>query len=152
MAKKADIAPLGAEFAADELAAVTSFDDALTLVVDKLGQGGVHLASDVIGDGFKLLDNKDLLIGVPMLLVSWDFNIGDHGEFVSARVVTQTNQKYVLNDGSTGIRDQLIAYSTKYNKRAGLLVQKGLRRSNYVYKNEKGEDVPATTYYLDVSA
>lgn len=141
----------GKDFNPDELAGIKSFDDALALVKEKMGESNVKVASEEIGDGFKLLENKDLLSGVQSLFVTWDFHQGDHGEFVSAKVVTVDGAKYIVNDGSSGIRDQLMAYTAKHNTQGGLFCAKGLRRSDYKYTDEDGTEKPATTYYLDTS-
>jgi len=153
-AKKAtsnEIVMPGAKFDPDKLAAITSFEDALSLVTEVMGEQNVARASEEIGDGFKLVDNKDTLIGVAMLLITWDFHMGDHGEFVSVKLVTKDNRKLIVNDGSSGIRDQLMSYTAKKNRQGGLFCDKGFRRSDYKYTDEKGEEKPATTYYLDTS-
>lgn len=137
---------------ATQLAEIASFDDALKLAQSIYGADAVVAASDVIGDGFKLLENKDQLIEVPFLALSWDFHQGDHGEFASLKVVTRDGAKYVVNDGSTGIRDQLMSYSAETGRYGGLFCMKGLRRSDYTYKDENGQDKAARTYYLDTSA
>lgn len=142
----------GRNFETDELAGIKSFDDALALVKEKMGDSSVGVADQEIGDGFKLLENKDLLSSVECLFVTWDFHQGDHGEFVSAKVVTIDGAKYIVNDGSSGIRDQLMSYSAKKNSQGGLFCRKGLRRSDYKYTDENGVEKPATTYYLDTSA
>jgi hypothetical protein len=136
----------------DQLAELSSFDDALKLARELYGDAAVVAAADVIGDGFKLLDNKDQLIEVPFLAISWDFHQGTHGEFVSVKVMTKDGQKFVLNDGSTGIRDQLMSYTANSGNYGGLFCMKGLRRSDYTYKDEKGNESQASTYYLDTSA
>lgn len=138
-------------FSSEELHEISSFDDALKLAAEKFGHDNIALASDVIGDGFKLLESKDQLIGTQILLLSWDFYMGDHGEFAAIRVVTRDGRKLVVNDGSSGIRDQLMAYEAKTQRKGGLLVEKGFRRSDYEYEDEKGQKKPATTYYLDLS-
>lgn len=150
--KTSDVQVPGANFSPEALAGITSFEDALNLVTAELGQENVVSADQEIGDGFKLLENKDNLSGVEMLLVSWDFHMGDHGEFVSVKVVTKSGDKYILNDGSSGIRDQLMQFTAKKNQKGGLFCRKGLRRSDYKYTDESGEEKPATTYYLDTSA
>jgi len=150
--KSATVEKTGVKFETEELAGIVGFDDALKLLGDKLGQENVLVADQEIGDGFKLLENKDQLIGVEMLFVSWDFHMGDHGEFVSVKCVTRDGQKYILNDGSSGIRDQLMGLSAKKNQNAGLYAKKGLRRSDYKYEDENGNEKPATTYYIDTSA
>lgn len=142
-------------FTVDELQAIESFDDALRLATEKYGAGNIALASDVIGDGFKLLENKDQLIGIQMIVLSWTFNMGDFGEYASARIVTHedngVSRKYVVNDGSTGIRDQLMSYEAKTGRTGGLLVSKGFRRSDYEFEDDKGKKQKGTTYYLDLS-
>jgi hypothetical protein len=149
-----NVAPVvpGKNISSDELSALNSFDDALRLVQAKVGETNVGVAADEIGDGFKLLDNKDQLIGVPFIGITWDFHQGDHGEFVSLKLMTKDGLKFIVNDGSTGLRDQLIAYSKKKNTQGGLFCEKGFRRSDYTYTDEKGKESPATTYYLDTSA
>lgn len=137
----------------EALSGITSFDDALRLLQETYGADSVAIASDVLGDGFALLDNNDKhkLVGEGFILVNWDFHMGDHGEFVAARLVTANNKKMVLIDGSTGICKQLSLYTANTGKSAGLYVAKGLRRSDYTY-DDNGTEKAATTYYLDVSA
>lgn len=146
-----DVVISGTNYDPEELAGITSFDDALNLVASRIGENNIDVASDEIGDGFKLLENKDQICGVPLLLVTWDFHMGDHGEFVSIKAVTKDGQKLIINDGSSGLYKQLAEYSAKKNKQGGMLCQKGLRRSDYKYTDENGNEKPATTYYLDVS-
>lgn len=151
-AKGSEIEAIGGKFDTEDLAAIGSFEDALKLAVDTLGEENIARASAEIGDGFKLLETKDQLIGVPMILLTWDFSIGDFGEFVSIRLVTKDGGKFIVNDGSTGIRDQLIQYTAKKGRKGGLVCDKGLRRSDYEYTDEKGQKSKAQTYYLDTSA
>lgn len=151
-AKGSEVEVPGKNITTEELAGLVTFEDALKLVQAKIGAENVGVAAAEIGDGFKLLENKDQLIGIPFFAVTWDFHQGDHGEFVSVKVMAKDGQKYIVNDGSSGIRDQLMAYSAKKNVQGGLLCEKGLRRSNYEYEDESGQKKPATTYYLDTSA
>lgn len=153
MAAKKDVEKADkVQYSPEELQKVSSFEEALNLVASKVGQEGVLSAEQEIGDGFKLLDNKDNLLGVEMLLVNWDFHPGDHGEFVSAHVVTKSGDKYIVNDGSSGMRDQLMQLSARTNSYSGLFCRKGLRRSDYEHTDENGKKTPAKTYYLDTSA
>jgi hypothetical protein len=149
--KSKDVVKKGAEYTDDQLSEISSFGDALALVRENVGEENVHSADEVLGNGFRLLDNKDLLLEVPMLLVKWDFHNGDHGEFVTIHLVTEDNRKYVVNDGSSGIRDQLMQLTSKTNTYGPLLVKKGLRRSDYKY-DDNGTEKDARTYYLDTSA
>lgn len=137
----------------DALAEITSFDDALALLTEVYGENAVAVASEVMGDGFAMLTDKDKLIGVAFVAVSWNFSIGDHGEFVAMKVVTVENKKLIVIDGSTtGICAQMSEYSAKTGKYHGLVVKNGLRRSDYTYTDEQGKETPATTYYLDLTA
>ncbi len=114
--------------------------------------GDIAPASD-FGTGFNLLDKneKGRLVGVPFIILDWNFNEGDFGDFVSLRVITQANERLVLNDGSTGIRDQMREIAESGETRA-IYVKKGLRRSDYEYTDKDGTKKPATTFYLDTSA
>lgn len=138
----------------DALTGITSFEDALALLTETYGAESVVLASEVLGDGFALLDSKDKhkLVGEMFVIVNWSFHIGENGEYVIARIVTANNRKLVLTDGSTGICKQLSTYSANTGKYAAMVVKQGLRRSDYTFTNEQGEEKSATTYYLDVSA
>lgn len=131
---------------------IGSFADAVNLARDTYGAENVAVAADVLGDGFKIVENKDTLIGVQFFAIAWNFLMGDHGEYVAVRLVTEDNRKLVLMDGSTGIFQMLANYSKKTGLAGGLLCQKGLRRSDYTYKGEDGKEKSAQTYYLDVSA
>lgn len=111
------------------------------------------------GTGFEQLDSdeKSRLVKTPFMILEWRFNKGDFGsdsEYVAALVVTKGGEKFIVIDGSSGIYKQLKSVTAQRiragiaNPQQGLLVEKGLRRSDYEYVNEKNERLPATTYYL----
>lgn len=139
----------------DELRAIRSFDDARALAHAVDGDV-VDIADSPLSTGFAVLatDAKARLVGVPFIILDWRFANGDNGEFVSLVVVTKSNEKLIVNDGSTGIRDQM--------KRLGATpraigVRHGLRVSEYDYEDmdkSTGEITikRAKTYYLDTSA
>jgi len=135
----------------ESLVAIKTFDDALALLRETYGESSVAVASEVLGDGFKMLAEKDQLIGCAFLAVAWQFTMGDHGEYVIARIITARNEKLVITDGSTGIYQQFADYSKRSGKFNGLYVEQGLRRSDYTY-DDNGKEKAASTYYLDVSA
>lgn len=136
-------------YESDELRAIQSFDDAIALAN---AVQPVIVAEQEIGDGFALLKNKDRLIGVPLLFLTWRFNDGKYEEkFVTAYVVTNRNEKFIINDGSTGICQQLRELSNK-GRNGNMLSRHGLSRSDYPYADEQGEMKEATTYYIDTSA
>lgn len=137
-------------FSTEELRAVDSFAAALDLATSAAGTE-IPLASEVLGDGFALLDSdeKDRLIGTDMILLDWTFSKGDFDEeFVSVRLVTKDGNRYIVNDGGTGIRAQLRDYTDRAGVSGLLRVERGLRKSTY--RNEFTEN--GVTYYLDTSA
>ena len=125
---------------------ITSMEDALALL-----HGSGVVAQDVtdFGTGFNVVD-KATLVGVPFVALGYRRTIGDHGPMVVIFAVTKGNEKAIIVDGSTGIREQLDKFEA-----AGLVpggafkCERGLTRSDYKYKDrETGEEKPATTYYL----
>lgn len=134
----------------DTLRSIRSFDDALAAA--RAVDGDIlDVADSELSTGFAVLDTngKARLVGVPFIVLDWRFANGEKGEFVSLSIVTKHNEKLIVNDGSTGIRDQM--------KRLGqprtLGVRHGLRVSEYDYTDQAtGEISRAKTYYLDTSA
>ena len=113
--------------------------------------GPVGDAADVLeSDQFgPILDNKDRLIGVPIYVIGWEFHDGDFGRFVTMMVMTKAGDKFLVNDGSTGIAAQL--QETEEAKGVvPFLARNGLRRSDYE-KEIDGKASQATTYYIDTS-
>lgn len=139
-----------------DLMGIGDFDSAVAALV----AAGVEIdKSTDYGTGFSILPTKDKisLVGVDFLIVEWRFNDSDKFEgaaFVSALVVTKDGRKLILNDGSTGIYQQLRLITAARIKRehnqpqAGVLVRGGLSRSEYDYVDEKGKKSAASTYYL----
>lgn len=138
----------------DVLAAITSWEDAAELLKES-GIDGFISAED-LGAGFALLKDKRQLVGIPFLVVEWSFHPGAAGQFVSARVVTKDNRKLIVNDGGSGIFDQLRRISDKLSAMGkpfrGVVCKHGLRESEYTYTDDAGDEKPAKTYYLDTSA
>ena len=140
---------------------IETWDDAMRAVVGYVDS--IEDASREIGDGFSVLptDRKHILIGVPLMFTEWNFYQGENGEFVAARAIAQQDgggiRKLVINDGSTGICEQLREYSKRTGRYGGLLVRHGLRKSEYdveIEDRRTGEKSMkhAVTYYLDTSA
>lgn len=144
----------GSAFSRDELMGITNFDDAVRLATEVHGQ--IVAADRELGDGFALLskEQKNLLCGVPLLLLEWKFRGGDFGNFVTLRVIARNPDasvsKYILNDGSTGIAEQLADYQKNTGRTGGMFVGKGLRRSDYEVDID-GDMKAASTFYLDTS-
>ena len=135
-----------------QLREIVSFNDAMSLVESVYG--AVALSSDVLGDGFTLVE-KDKLLGAPFLLVNYTVhtsstNFDENGEglkFVTVRCVTQEDKRVAFNDGSTGVAQQLRDLATR-EIYGGIYVQNGLRASEYEVLDDKGRKSSATTYYL----
>lgn len=144
----------GSVFSRDELMSITNFDDAVRLATEVHGQ--IVAADQELGDGFALLskEQKNLLCGIPLLLLEWKFRGGDFGKFVTLRIIARnpdgSASKYIVNDGSTGIAEQLADYQTNTGRTGGMFVGKGFRRSDYEVEID-GDMRDASTFYLDTS-
>lgn len=148
------------KFTDAELGALTDFES----VGELLKSRGVPFESfEQYGTGFRVLDDKSKLIGVPFIILESRFSKGDKGEFCSLVIVTKGTKltvggvetaKLIINDGSTGIRLQMHeVIETRKEKGIDpdlpLWVGGGLRVSRYDYTDEKtGEVSKAETYYL----
>jgi hypothetical protein len=134
---------------ATELRGISSFEDAQALVKERYGD--ILDVEKEMGTGFKVLNgpDKDRLVGTRFIILSMDFNEGDMGPFVSFLAVTEDNQKFVVNDGSTGLYKQLEEYALRGGKPGGLYVPGGLRRSDYETE-VGGKMTKASTYYLNI--
>jgi hypothetical protein len=135
------------------LGQIHSFADAVRYAEEA---GLAVVKSGEYGDGFSLLKDKNALCGVPFLILSQKFHDGDFSKaFVVLHVVTKHNEKFIIVDGSTGIRDQVELWSnqSKTGHIMGTIVENGLTRSDYEVElpdPKTGELVksPATTFYL----
>jgi hypothetical protein len=118
----------------DSLREVTTFEEALALAEQTYGN--VLSFSDEMGNGFKILQDKSKLVGVRALFLNWRFSEGNFGTFVSAAVVTSdTNEKWILNDGGSGIHADLMEYSARTGRFGGMIAPNGLRVSEYTTCN-----------------
>lgn len=97
--------------------------------------------------------DKAQLVNVPFIIVSWKWNTGKQGpETMASMVITLSRpvdtetgpvDRGVINDGSTGIAEQLRKLEAKGI--TGLVaVPKGLRMSTY----DHPEHGPSKTFYL----
>lgn len=118
------------QFADDQdLRGVQSYDDAMQLA--EAINGAVIDISEELGSGFALLEDKDKLQKTEFVIIQWRFTAGDFGGFVSAAIVTRGGDKFIINDGSTGIMKQLMDLSQRRKQFGGLRVAHGLRKSQY---------------------
>jgi hypothetical protein len=94
--------------------------------------GEIVRASDVLGDGFTLIDDATPLIGQPFLLFDWKFLHGAYdGDFATMRIVTAAGTCYRYNDGGTGVFATLKDFSDRFGQTGGLYVGSGFRQSQY---------------------
>lgn len=121
-------------FSTSDLREVKNVDDALKLITDAFG-GIQSIGEFELGSGFKLLgdDEKKRLVKVPLILLFWQFNEGDFGEFVSVTLITadKNADRLILNDGSSGICEQLRDISENTGRYGGITIPNGLRVSEY---------------------
>lgn len=85
---------------------------------------------------------KRRLVGVPFVIVDWQFNPGDFGrEYVSVRLITKHGQRVVINDSSTpGICDFM--QQVRASGYVGAIeVPGGVRASKYERKDEDGNPI-----------
>lgn len=141
-------------FSNDQMAELSSLADVMKMFAD----AGVEVEqAEDYGTGFEVLDNKHQLVNKPFGIIEWRFNKGDKGEFVSFSLMTKAGEKYVVNDGSTGICAQLRLVTEKREKAGhphpqyGLGVQKGLRFSTYATPGGKDGETSTTFYLAGVS-
>lgn len=135
----------------ETLSEIKSLDDAFKA----LAGAGINVTeAKELGTGFQVLKNKDQLVGVPFLVLTIDIHASDKfgkdGEFATLHVITEKGDKWIVNDGSTGIKDQCKRYVEK-GLSAGLLFREGLTRSDYtktVTIDGEEKELEATTYYL----
>ena len=130
----------------DTLRALTTMEDVAAL----FGSDVLDIADE--GTGFAICENKDQLIGLPFVIIEFRRSDGDYGSFTSALVMTKNGDKFVVNDGSTGIHEQLSSLAARTGRNKGIVCKRGLRRSDYEYADTDGTMKPARTYYLDMSA
>lgn len=138
------------------IAGITSFEDAMAYF--NANEGTVN-AGDVLGDGFTIIKDKDVLINIPFLILDWREVLGDQGLYASVRLITSDGRKYRIADGSTGILSQLSDLVEKDVTR-GIFVKAGLVKSEYwidengnIFKDRdkvpEGATVkPGSTFYL----
>lgn len=131
------------------------FDDAYRHFLEELG--------DVItfeGSPWTVVDKANV-VGVPFIIMDirtysedkWKYGV----PWVTLLCVTKKpvtdptgieRNRIVINDGGSGIAAQVTGYLNRSERRKGLLVEGGLRVSEYTYEDDKGNELPAKTYYL----
>lgn len=123
-----------------------SFNQVAALFGDSIVTADEIIGTDQFGP---ILEDKGKLVGVPFVIVYFDEYAGDYGKFVSMWVITANDDRYIINDGSSGLSDQLRTLKEQKGITAGIACKHGLRVSEYDKELDNGSTVHAKTYYLD---
>jgi hypothetical protein len=128
----------------DVLRSIASAQDALALVAEMYGEQSTSITDIEIGNGFRILNDKDRLVGVPFVILATSEHMGDYGTFWSALGVTMdgSNAKFIINDGGTGIAEQLEEIVKVTGRPGGWHFPQGLRKSEYPTCPECGLPCP----------
>lgn len=117
---------------------------------------------EVEGSPWQVID-KAKLVGVPFMIADARLYDGKFGEAIAVMLMTEKpldpdderdKGRYVINDGSTGVKEQLLGMIRRTGRKGGIMVSRGLRASEYMFQqtdfdnNPIGPEIPATTYYL----
>lgn len=110
--------------------------------------GAVLSSSKLFGDGSDFIRDKDMLVGVPLMILDWRFITDEETgrEYVNVLVMNQQGNKARFNDGSTGVYEQLKSVTEDYGV-IGITCKFGLRKSEYTTEIN-GKKEKAVTYYL----
>jgi hypothetical protein len=109
---------------------------------------------DFQGSPWKVVD-KETLIGVPFMIADTRFYWSEKYDnpVVSLMVLTKDNEKLVINDGSTGIMEQVRVMLQASGRKSGILCSNGLRKSEYTVEvhdpfEDETKTIQAATYYI----
>ncbi len=103
---------------------------------------------------------KEALVGIPFMIADVRHYEGKFGDAVAVMVLTQaplvghTDARYVINDGSTGVYQQIVYMLARAKRKTGIMCPNGLRFSEYDYQpvdlagEPMGNPIPAKTYYI----
>lgn len=133
---------------------ITTFHDAVLKLyaIDAISDTQLN---ELTGFGMLPGARKGELVGVPFLIVQFDFKIGkNESSFVECYVVTTNDQRYLLRDSSRGIHEQLrqiqrdrVAIGQPVPN-CGYYARKGLTYKDNPYESPDGEKLTSRTYYL----
>lgn len=111
--------------------------------------------TELTGFGLMPGNHKEKLVGVPFVIIEFDFRIGnENSRYVECSIITTRDSRYLLRDSSRGICAQL---TDLYNERVasdhpnpnlGYYARKGLTFQEFPYTKPNGEYVKPRTYYL----
>ena len=106
------------------------------------------------GSPWEVVD-KDVLIGVPFLICDVRIYASkQYGNNVAAIcVMTKDNDRLIINDGSTGIYQQVLHMLRTTKRKSGIMCPNGLRKSTYKVTvvdgmNDTEKEIEASTFYV----
>lgn len=116
------------------------------------GPSEVASIANVLGNGFGVVSDKMLLVNRPFVILKYGTHMSEQtgGEFATIHVVTSDGEKWIINDGSTGIKAQLEQIKNEHGTVCPLRVPRGLRVSEYEVVLD-GKNQKAKTFYLNTS-
>lgn len=113
------------------------------------------------GSPWEILKDKHELVGVPFMIADVRAYEGKFGSAVAIMLITEqpianhSGPRYVINDGSTGIYEQVTGMIRRAKQKSGIMCPNGLRASDYTYElkdafnpDEPAKQIPATTFYI----
>lgn len=172
MAKAKDSTDVATTEAVDDLTMVNTLAKGIDFVPETWEEVAAAFEGELIefeGSPWKVIDKAEL-VGVPFVIADVRAYYGKFDNdvvAVMALVQGDDNEKVrrvVFNDGSTGIKEQVLHMVRTTGRKAGILCAGGLRASDYTYTptdldgnslvGKKAPDgttykeTPATTYYV----
>lgn len=138
----------------EALAELDSFDAAVAY----LNSHDIQLVTtddvaDLLGDGYSYVD-KNALVNIPFIIV--DVSGGESKTYgvpyVMVKAVTATNRRVKFTDFGAGFRQEIETFESRSGRSAvGMVAKGGLTPSHYTVEDGKGNEINATTYYLNLA-
>lgn len=137
-----------------ELKSMTTFDDAVERM-DSFGVFTLDQYHELTGFGILPGTMKSVLVGVPFLIVQYQFRVGKYdSSFVECHIITTQNNRYFMRDSSRGIHEQLrqihrdrVAQDHPAPEH-GVYARKGLDFRDNPYETPDGVKLTSRTYYI----
>jgi hypothetical protein len=140
---------------ASDLRQIHNFTDAINTLYD-LGAIGPEQWEKMTGFGVLPGDRKKFLVGVPFVILQFEFKVGKlDSSFVDLHVVTTTDERMIVRDSSRGIHEQLKEILNDRSRTGhphpnlGIYVRKGLSFRENPYEAPDGTKSTSITYYLN---
>lgn len=114
-------------------------------------QGDIQDATDVFGDGVKLVQKSQLVDREFMVLEMREVADKKTGAlYWNVLGILRNGNKFCFNDGSTGVAKQCEEYIARTGRTGGVYCEKGLRVSQYQVEDPQrpGVMLDAETYYF----